>query len=97
MEQKRVINSEGKSGLDCCLDIAARTYEGLGWSILEGWADELVKHFGLTLECRDGDMTGEVSALFRHKGEVLRLKKSFPHHWQIFHGDWKPDPHWTGD
>jgi len=86
-----------KSGLDSCLDIAVSSTEGMGWSISRDWADELVSRFGLELECRNGDMSGEVSALFLYKGETLRLKLSFPNHWRIFRGDWKPDPHWAGD
>lgn len=86
-----------KSGLDCCLDIAARGFEGIGLSIPESWANQLVEQFGLSLECRNGDMSGEKSALFQYNGQTLRLKLSFPHRWQVFRGDWKPDPRWTGD
>ncbi len=87
----------GKTGLECCLDLSARCSEGIGFSIPKEWVDDLVKQKGLTLECRGGDMSGEKSSLFDHKGETLRVKLSFPNRWKIFRGDWKPDPHWTGD
>lgn len=86
-----------KSGLECCLDLAAKAHPGIGFSIPKEWVDDLVKQKGLTLECRRGDMTGEKSALFDYNGETLRVKLSFPNRWQVFHGDWEPDPHWTGD
>lgn len=86
-----------KSGLECCLDIASRASKGIGFSIPKEWFDDLVKQKNLTLECRNGDMSGEKSALFEHKGETLRLKLSFPGRRQVFHGDWEPDPHWAGD
>lgn len=86
-----------KSGLECCLDIAARASKGIGFTIPNVWVLDLVEQKSLTLECRRGDMSGEKSALFEHKGETLRLKLSFPGRWQVFHGDWEPDPHWAGD
>ncbi len=86
-----------KTGLECCLDTAARSQAGIGWTIPKEWVDQLVVKYDLHPEQRNGDMSGEFSALFQHNGETLRLKLSFPGRWQVFHGDWKPDPRWTGD
>lgn len=86
-----------KSGLDCCLDLAAKSSPGIPWSIDENWACQLISKHKLELKCGDGDMTGEAHAIFQHNGETLRLKLTWLGHFEIYHGEWKPDPHWTGD
>lgn len=88
-----------ESGLQCALNLAAKSYPGIPWSIPTEWAEQLTKEHNLEdkMACGPGDMTGEAHALFYHNGEVIRLKRDWMKHYQLFHGDWKPDPHWTGD
>lgn len=86
-----------KSGLECAMDIAAHGFAGIGFSILKEWAEKLIEERHLVMECGRGDMSGEAHALFQHNGETLRLKRDWMGHYQLFHGDWEPDPHWRGD
>lgn len=86
-----------KSGLDCALDIIAKAYQGAGFSIPNNWAEKLIRDHDLKLRCGSGDMTGEFHAMFRHNGQDIRLKKDWMGHYMLYHGEWKPDPHWAGD
>lgn len=86
-----------KSGLDCALDLVAKSYPGIPWHIPEDWANQLIEKHGLRLESGHGDISGEAHALFTHNGETIRLKRTWLKQFELYHGEWKPDPHWTGD
>jgi hypothetical protein len=86
-----------KSGLECALDLAAQSPEGVPWAIPYDWARELITNRHLKLTSHNGDISGEASAFFEHDGETLRLKRDWKGHYSLFHGRWRPDPHWTGD
>lgn len=86
-----------KSGLELALDMAARWYPGVPLSIPKDWAEQLIKHKKLELKDGPGDITGEAHVTFEHKGQVIRLKRTWTKSYLLFHGEWKPDPHWTGD
>jgi len=86
-----------KSGLDCALDLAAKSYPGIPWHIVKEWAEKIIKDKSMELKCGLGDMTGEAHALFEHNGETIRLKRDWMGKYMLFHGEWQPDPHWTGD
>jgi len=85
------------SGKQSALTIASHSTPGIGWSIPEEWAKELVEEHHLELKCGAGDITGESHALFKFRGETIRLKKDWMGHYQLFHGVWQHDPHFTGD
>jgi len=79
------------------LKVVSGAYRGMPFSISSEMAEEIIREFGLKLECRNGDMSGEKSALFEWEGVTLRIKQTWTRHWELYKGDWKPDPHWTGD
>lgn len=86
-----------KTGLECALDLAAKSYPGIPWCISSGWAEQLIKKHDLKMECGSGDMTGEAHALFSCNGETIRLKRTWLRRYELYHGEWKPDTRWTGD
>ncbi len=86
-----------KRGVVCALDLTAKAIEGIGFSIISEWAEALIQEHKLVLVCGDGDMTGESHAIFEHNGEKIRLKRDWTGGYRLFHGAWKPDPHYTGD
>jgi len=79
------------------LEIVSKFNEGFCLAISDDWAQEIIKDFGLELKCGTGDMTGEKHALFEYKGIIIRLKKTWMRTYKLFRGEWKSDPHWTGD
>jgi hypothetical protein len=81
------------------LDLARKWTPGLSLTITAICAQDIIEHFRLKLECRfdKGDLGREESALFTYRGEILRLKKTWMGRWELYHGDWQPDPRWTGD
>jgi hypothetical protein len=86
-----------REGIEKCIEIAIKSVAGIGWYIPADWADEIIKQKQLEMQNRHSDITGEVSALFIHNNVQLRLKKNWLGNYAIYKGDWKPDPHWTGD
>jgi hypothetical protein len=85
------------SGLESALDIAALSIPGLPWSIPDEWGRQLIEKYKLELKCGEGDISGEAHALFEHNGQTIRLKRNWMRHYELFHGEWQHDPHWTGD
>jgi len=79
------------------LTVVRGAYEGIPFTIGNDVAEHIIKEHKLTLECRHCDMSGEKSALFEYEGKTLRLERTWTGRWEIYLGDWKPDPHWTGD
>lgn len=101
-ERKKCTVNIGEDEEKCyvpVLDVASGGLEGIGWAVPNEWAEDLIDDFKLELKSRGlhGDITGEKSALFTYKGETLRLKQDWMRRFKLFKGDWKPDPHWTGD
>jgi len=81
-----------------CKVAAGTVLQNMGWSLPENMAESLIKDLSLTLSQRRTDLTGETSALFEFEGTTLRLKHGgCPKRYTLHRGEWKPDPHWTGD
>ena len=84
-------------GLTSALNIASSSPKGLAWPISEEWAKRLILNNHLELTQRHYNITGEKSALFLYNGETIRLEKTWRGMYNLYHGDWEPNPHWTGD
>lgn len=84
-------------GVDTVLSLASHWYPGMPLHISEAQAETLITKYNLTLYCGAGDMSGEAHALFEHNGETIRLKRNWMKRYELYHGEWQPDPHWTGD
>lgn len=79
------------------LNIVTHSPKGVGWTIPKEWADVIITMENIELKQRHYNITGEKSALFQRNGETIRLEKSWTGRYSLYHGDWEPDPHWTGD
>jgi len=86
-----------QEGLKLALQVTSKSARGVPWSIPREWAEELIREQNLNLQCRNGDISGEASALFQFNGQTLRLRRHWTGRYELYHGDWKSDPHWTGD
>lgn len=84
-------------GLTSALSITSKSIRGLAWPIPKEWADKLIKDNNLKLIQMHYNITGEKSALFSYKGETIRLERTWGGRYNLYHGDWEPNPHWTGD
>lgn len=83
--------------VESALDIVSKASEGVGFSIVKDWANDLIARYELEMTQGPGDMSGESSALFDYNGVQLRLKRTWMKQYLVYKGPWKPDPHWTGD
>ncbi len=86
-----------KRGVTLALDLAKHWFPGIPLSIVADHADELIKEYKLEMKCGAGDITGESHAIFQYDGETLRLKRTWMGRYELYHGEWEHDPHWTGD
>ncbi len=82
---------------ETALTVARAGAEGIPWALGENWGEALIRRFGIKMECRMGDLTGEESGLFIYENTLMRLKKTWTNQYQLYKGDWKPDPRYTGD
>lgn len=70
---------------------------GVSISITDSMGMKIVENYGIILKCNDGDISGEESGLFEYNNEIIRIKKTWTKRWELYHGEWKSDPNWTGD
>lgn len=86
-----------KDSVTNVLDLVGHSPKGCPWTIPKEWADIIIIMEELELKQRHYNMTGEKSAIFRRDGKIIRLELSWTGSYSLYHGDWEPDPHWTGD
>lgn len=79
------------------LDVVSHASEGIGFSISKEMADEIISHFSLVMKQASHNLSGETSAIFQRNGTTLRLELNWMKSYRLYHGEWKPDPHWKGD
>jgi hypothetical protein len=79
------------------LNIIKTFAEWIGLSIPKNWAKMIINDFHLNLTQRNYNISGEKSAIFEFESEIIRIEHEWTGGYKLYHNDWKPNPHWTGD